>query len=422
MDENIAENEINETAPEEAEKTPGAVPGEDLAAGPDFLEEAATSPGSASVEDLAEGSGGNAADETADEKGSVPSKAKKKKRGKDTGEEESGEKEFASSAELIREMNYGTGIKAFWKKTMKERKYLFICFILPAMLMWLAYITRKVYPFGNNSVLVLDLNGQYVYFFEALRDIIHGGGSLLYSFRRTLGGEFIGIIGYYLASPFSIITSIFPDKFMTEALLAMFLLKIFSTMYALCAYAVVMQNNTMWIDNLIWLPMILLGIENLIKHGKFKLYVITLSLAIFSNFYIGYMMCIFVTLYFFYYYYSIPVSERNPRGVKYHLPKKLVQFGFFSLLAVAICAVMVWGSYYSLTFGKTEFQKVNFAFLQRFDFLDLASKMYSRSSFYQRKSASARRWRGLCSALCSFSASTEALSIFSGTVCRSRTG
>lgn len=65
-----------------------------------------------------------------------------------------------------------------------------------------------------------------------------------------------------------------------------------------------MQHNTMWIDNLIYLPLILLGVENIIKNGKYKMFIITLSLAIMSNFYIGYMTCIFVALYFFYYYYS----------------------------------------------------------------------------------------------------------------------
>ena len=214
----------------------------------------------------------------------------------------------------------GHGIKNFWRKTLRERKYLLICFFLPAAIMWLIYITMEVYPFGENSVLVLDLNGQYVYFFQALRDIITEGGSLLYSFRRSLGGEFLGIIGYYIASPFSAIVALFPETHITEALLVMFLLKtglcgltfgsyieatrkrnrpmtvVFSTLYALCAYAVVMQHNTMWIDNLIYLPLILLGVENIIKNGKYKMFVITLSLAIMSNFYIGYMTCIFVAL------------------------------------------------------------------------------------------------------------------------------
>lgn len=68
----------------------------------------------------------------------------------------------------------GHGIKNFWRKTLRERKYLLICFFLPAAIMWLIYITMEVYPFGENSVLVLDLNGQYVYFFQAAPRHNHG--------------------------------------------------------------------------------------------------------------------------------------------------------------------------------------------------------------------------------------------------------
>ena len=52
-------------------------------------------------------------------------------------------------------------------------------------------------------MLCLDLNGQYVYYFEALRDAFWGDGSIFYNWSRNLSGEFMGIIGYYLASPFT---------------------------------------------------------------------------------------------------------------------------------------------------------------------------------------------------------------------------
>ena len=81
-----------------------------------------------------------------------------------------------------------------------NNSYLGLCFLVPALTMWLIYIAMGTYPFGNGSVLVLDLNGQYIYFFEQLRDIVLGDGSFLYCFGRALGGEFMGI---YLAVLFS---------------------------------------------------------------------------------------------------------------------------------------------------------------------------------------------------------------------------
>ena len=293
------------------------------------------------------------------------------------------------------------GLRERYSYFRRDQKYLILCFCVPMAIMWLMYICRGVFPFGQESVLVLDLNGQYVYFFEGLRDILRGDGSFLYSFKRALGGEFTGIYAYYLSSPFSIITALLPKSMITEALLIMFLLKVgscgltfgiyleatrrqrnsatavmFSTMYALCAYAVVMQHNTMWIDNMILMPIIMLGIENLIRFGKFKMYVISLSLAIWSNFYIGYMMCIFCAVYFFYAYFSKSPNERNPLGMKKHFPKSLGRMALYSACAVMICGVLLLCTYYSLTFGKTTFSNPNFKPDQRFEWLDMVTKLF----------------------------------------------
>lgn len=293
-----------------------------------------------------------------------------------------------------------TNIKDFWRDAILNKKYLLFCFFVPALVMLLMYICFEVYPIGEGSVLVLDLNGQYVYFFEGLRDIIRGEGSLLYSFSRALGGEFIGIFAYYLSSPFSFIVALFPKDMITEALLVMFLLKtgacgltfgiyieatrkrnriatvIFATMYALCGYAVVMQHNTMWIDNLILLPIIMLGIENIIKYGKYRMFIISLAMAIFSNFYIGYMTCIFVVLYFFYFYFASTPEERNPRGEKLHFLKSSGRMAIYSIITLAICSALLICTYYSLTLGKTTFSNPNYRFEAKFDWLDMITKLF----------------------------------------------
>ena len=54
-------------------------------------------------------------------------------------------------------------------------------------------IGASVVEQGTTNGVTTDLNGQYVYFFEELKNILHGDGSLLYSFSRPMGGEFMGI-------------------------------------------------------------------------------------------------------------------------------------------------------------------------------------------------------------------------------------
>ena len=282
----------------------------------------------------------------------------------------------------------------------REYGFLFLCALIPALLMYLIYAARNLYPFGDGCVLVLDLNAQYVWFFEALRNAVKGDASLLYSFSRALGGEFMGMYAYYIASPLSYIVCFFPQDKMLEALLTMFLLKtaicgatfgfymkktlkspkafpiiVFSLCYALSSYAVVQQNNTMWIDALMWLPLLTLGLEELVKRGKFKMYTIFLALTLFSNYYIGYMICIYCFIYFFLYYLAHNEENRNnPLGEKLHFFKSLFRIAFFSMVALGIAAIIILSAYYSLNFGKTTFSDPKWKTELNFDILDLLYK------------------------------------------------
>lgn len=286
------------------------------------------------------------------------------------------------------------------KITKGEYSYLIYAFIIPVILNYFIYLAMEIHPFGNGSVLVLDLNGQYVYFYEALRNAVNGETSLLYSFARALGGEFMGIYAYYVASPFSYIVCLFPQENILDALLCIFLLKTgiigvtmgyylhrisskvnkisvvtFSILYALCSYAVVQQHNSMWIDALMWLPLLTLGIEQLIKKKKYKLFVIMLALTLMSNFYIGYMVCIYTIAYFFYYYFAHNENgKNNPSGEPHHFRRSFLRIAGSSAIAVGISMVIVASAYYSLQFGKNTFSNPNFDPTIRFDILDFFTK------------------------------------------------
>ncbi len=273
-------------------------------------------------------------------------------------------------------------------------KVLLWCFFLPAFLTVVIYCCLQVWPVGKNSVLVLDLNAQYIYYFEQLRDILTSGESILYSFERALGGEFLGIFAYYLSSPFSLLVALFPKQMITEAMYLILVLKcgfcgltfgiylnqknltkppyrvMLAVMYALSSYAVVMQHNVMWTDNLIAFPLLLLGMDALITEGKFKLYVLSLVYAMMSNFYIGYMACLFTLIWFFIRYFMFAPEERKPFFVT------LCRIGLWSMVALAISAIIILPTYYSLSFGKLEFSDPKYEAEQLFDFADLLTKAF----------------------------------------------
>ena len=288
------------------------------------------------------------------------------------------------------------------KKVYREYGYLLLAALIPAFVVYLLYLVRGLYPFGDGCVLVLDLNGQYISFYEALHDILNGDADLFYSFSRNLGGEFLGIYDYYVASPFALLLGLFPERMMLEALLALFMLKaalcgvfmglylhkhaagkpnrfvilLFSLMYALSSYCIVQQHNSMWIDAVMFLPLLALGIESLIRYGKFRLYVFSLAIIVWSNFYIGYMVVIFTVLYCFYDYFAHNRNnENNPLGEKNHFIKTFGRVMVWSVLAIGMAALVILSARYSLAFGKSDFsnpsweitQKIDlFAFFQKF--------------------------------------------------------
>jgi len=281
-------------------------------------------------------------------------------------------------------------LTAFWD----ANKILFACAFLPALIMCAVYFGRAVFPVGNHSVLVLDLNAQYIYYYEAFRQAVYEGKSLLYSWSQSLSGEMIGIFGYYLASPFMLIYLLFPRELIVEALLVVTLLKaaalgvtfgiflrkttklseipllIMTTLYALMAYTVVQAMNPMWIDGVILLPLIALGLQYLIDEDRFALFFVTLTLALVINYYIGYMLCIYCILHYLYYYFSKP----REGGWKLFTKKSLTFAGLGILCVLAAC-VMLLPIYCSLQNGKLDFSQPDYSLSLRFDFFRLLPKL-----------------------------------------------
>ncbi len=296
-------------------------------------------------------------------------------------------------------------IKRSFARINREYGYLAVAFTVPVVLMYLMYLCRGIFPFGDSTILVLDLNGQYVYFYEGLWDILHGDGSFLYSFSRALGGEFMGIFDYYVASPFAVLIALFPREWIQETLLLVFLLKAglcgfnmgfylhkhsenksklaiitFSILYAVTSYCVIQQHNSMWIDAVLWFPILVYAIEELIKRGRFRLFVFTLAITLISNFYIGYMVCIFTVAYCFYYYFAHNQNgENNPTGEKNHFVRSVIRVVCWAALAVGIAAFAILSARYSLSFGKDEFSNPNWEITQKFSLFEMLIKFLPAS-------------------------------------------
>ena len=282
-----------------------------------------------------------------------------------------------------------------------SKKHLYPSFAFPVLILMVVYAALGFWPIGNRCMLTLDMSAQYIFYFEQIRDVLYGQESLIYTFERTLGGEFLGYYAYYLASPLSWIVCLFPARLMVEAVTFILILKtglsgfffayylektrkttdtyglaMFSTMYALCAYAMAYQTNTMWMDALMLLPLVTLGIERVITDGKFKLFIVTFAMTIWSNYYIGYMCCFYVLFYTVCFIFAHDDNEINNLNEVKHKLKSVLRVAICSAVAILIAATIILSGYYSLSFGKDSFQNSNFAPTTRFDLLDLFAKFF----------------------------------------------
>ena len=289
---------------------------------------------------------------------------------------------------------------SFIKKWCYDKRLYFLVFFLPVAIMFSAYAFFKIHPIGDSSVLVLDLNGQYVYYYEQFRDAFHGNGSFIYNWSRNLSGEMFGVFAYYLASPFMLILVLLPRTMMatsililqlakigTAAVTFMFFLKkisvqkpktisliIFPTMYALMSYMVVQLMDPMWLDGLIYLPLICWGVHRLVDEGKLVPYIVPLALMFIAHFYIGYMVGIFTFFYFCWYCLS-----REGRILPKKFFSRCVAFGIGTLVALMCAAFVLITVYNSLKLGKFEFTDPDFSLATQFDFLTFITKLFPMS-------------------------------------------
>ena len=86
---------------------------------------------------------------------------------------------------------------------IRRRGYEYLAAPLVALLaLCAAFAGRSIYPFGNLSVAIWDMDIQYVGLFGWLSNVLRGQGSLAYSWGAGMGEGMAATFAYYLSSPF----------------------------------------------------------------------------------------------------------------------------------------------------------------------------------------------------------------------------
>lgn len=249
---------------------------------------------------------------------------------------------FAKKARVPKSGILNPGKKRFFA----ENKYIFMSFFLTFALMSVAFAVADIAPFGilrsmvqaigswfgieskqnlakpwgQNQMLVVDLWHQYFPFLEDLHDKLQTGGSLFWTWRVGMGSNFIAMMSYYLLSPLNFLSVFFKSEALTGFLAVITVLKLalagmftaislriilrkndpalvfFSLMFPLCSYSMGYYWCTIWLDSFALLPLVVAGTVAMLRDGKYKLFIISLALAVAINYYIGLFICIAVFL------------------------------------------------------------------------------------------------------------------------------
>ena len=277
--------------------------------------------------------------------------------------------------------------------------------LLPMTIMLVVWFFMGSYPFGNKSLMAVDFGQQYISFFGLLKNAILTGdlSSLTYSFTKSLGGDMIGVLGYYLMSPFNIFYILIPFKhyglavFLTIWLrygaiglsFSHFLIKrykgaesrvwlvpLFATAYALSGMLVSYQMNVIFYDAMIMLPLVIVYLEELLDGGRPYRYAFILGLTVFLQFYMGYMISIFIVLYSCYYVSPRFSIQGTLKQKLKHFLSPLVKAFAFSVIGVATASVLIVPVFYNLLESKGQVgDAMKFSFAFQINPVDILSKL-----------------------------------------------
>lgn len=290
-------------------------------------------------------------------------------------------------------MKYFIGFKNKFLSFTKKNYIMILSFLLPAVILEIAYIIFEIYPFGKRSLLIIDLFHQYAPFISDLQDKLRSLSNLLYTWAGGLGTNYLPLYAYYLASPLNLIMVLFPKQCLTEAVLILTLLKVglaglcftiylkgihreqslinvaFSLLYALSGYVLVFSWDIMWLDAIYLMPLIMLGLVRLVRDSRGILYCITLAIALFSNFYMAIFICIFTFLYY-------PVCLFSYQSIRKPalLMRRTAKFAGYSLLSAGLSAVLLLPTYFALKLSSAADDRIPSTISQYYDLFDYITR------------------------------------------------
>ncbi len=281
----------------------------------------------------------------------------------------------------------------FRKGALKQLSWILIypaSFLIPIILVIAICRANHMYPFGEKTFLISDMQCQYVDYLIYFKGILSGDKSIFYSFSKSIGDDFLSLYAYYLGNPLNWITALFPIEKMPFAINLIIIFRyglcgltssvyfrnvfrtktetlFFSTAYSLIALQFVIIEHIQLRDGAILLPLVLLGIEQFIRNNNKALYIITLCASFLISYYSAYQICFYCVLYILF---RLLLTNRFSW-------KRFGAFILWSFTSAALCGLFLIPVAIQLTKGMKSFDLTQFTFSLNMHFSELAGKLFN---------------------------------------------
>lgn len=205
-----------------------------------------------------------------------------------------------------------------------------ICFML------ILFKKAQMYPFGTLSLSWCDMSQQVIPLLNDFKDILDENASMFLNFHNSGGMDLYGVFFFFLSSPFTFLVKFVAKEDMMMFANVLVMLKmaccaftaavcftytrpkldtpnvlLLSIMYPFCGYTMMYYQNIIWLDMMYLFPLLIMSLIRLSQKHKPIMYIIVLSASVVVNYYISYMVVVFILLWVGLYAVSTQAKDRE---------------------------------------------------------------------------------------------------------------
>ena len=207
----------------------------------------------------------------------------------------------------------------------------YIKYIVPSMISFIIlsilFYMNGLYPYGSNSIVQVDADYQFIPVLYRIYDFLHGNGNIIYNDMGLGNNIYISmILQGSIYSPINLLLYFTSRNNIVNYFNVILLVKIClisltsyiyinykykkvdyfykilgSVIYSFCGFIILNYFNIMWLDGVILLPIIMIGLDKLINDRGHLIYIISLSMCLMISFYISYFILVFIIFYTYLY-------------------------------------------------------------------------------------------------------------------------